>query len=139
MKRYVWVLTVGLLALTGAAPGDDPARPGTLSASGRVVGPWGPPVARGRVTRRAGAGGDGRAVATYAAGRFTLGGLAPDQDEELVIIHPGRKLGARLSVRAGDNKNPAPLEVKLQPLASAGGRVLDEDKRPIAGAPVTLL
>ena len=37
----------------------------------------------------------------------------PDQAQDLVIIHPGRKLGAQLTLPAGGGNRPAPLEIKL--------------------------
>jgi protocatechuate 3,4-dioxygenase beta subunit len=107
--------------------------------TGRVLDPEGKPVRGAQVAAPVLFGRTVLPVDTDGAGRFTLSGLAPDQEQDLGIIHPGRKLGAQLSLPAGGNRRPAPLEVRLQPLASASGRVLDEGKKPIAGAPVTLM
>jgi hypothetical protein len=65
----------------------------------------------------------------------TVYALDPTQPRQLVVYHAGRKLAGKLTVR-GDEKEP-PV-VKLTPVGSVTGRVLDGDGLPLAGADVYL-
>jgi RNA polymerase sigma factor (sigma-70 family) len=59
--------------------------------------------------------------------------LEPEKPRTLVIYHVGRKLGGHVVIR-GDETGP--VTVKLQPLGTVTGRILDADGQPIAGADV---
>jgi RNA polymerase sigma factor (sigma-70 family) len=54
---------------------------------------------------------------------------------EVVALHPGKKLGGRVTVQ-GDEKEPVALT--LGPLGAVKGRFLDPEGAPLAGAKVTL-
>jgi hypothetical protein len=90
---------------------------------------------------------DGRAVAGAEVsgltsddqGRVTVSGLDPQQSHELVVTHPERLLAARTVVPPSSDKKPLTREVRLQPMGSAAGRVLDEAKKPVPRAAVQLL
>ncbi len=56
-----------------------------------------------------------------------IGRLKPVRPRVLVLRHDGRKLAGTVDVRGDD---PAPLAVKLEPWATAVGRLVDADGRP---------
>ena len=56
--------------------------------------------------------------------------LEPGRDRTLVFIHEDKKLGKVLQVH-GNEKGP--LTVKLEPLGTVTGRMVDEAGRPMAG------
>jgi hypothetical protein len=64
---------------------------------------------------------------------FTALGLDPDRPRTLLALHPGRTLGAVMTLR-GDEDAPV---LKLQPCASIAGRLLDADGRPLEGVEVS--
>jgi hypothetical protein len=97
----------------------------------RVTGPDGKPVAGARAAGLT----DDSVVTRLAADRLTLGGLRPDGDRALVVIHEGRRLGAVAAV-CGDSDRP--FEVKLEPLGAVTGRLVDDDGKPLAGRAVAL-
>jgi RNA polymerase sigma factor (sigma-70 family) len=59
--------------------------------------------------------------------------LDPPNPRILAIYHPGRKLGALVTVR-GDEKEPVPA--KLGPLGRLTGRLIGKDGKPLAGMEV---
>jgi len=65
-----------------------------------------------------------------AEGRYEVTGLAPEHDTVIDVIAADKALGTTVEVPGAAAK---PLEVRLQPLASLIGRVLDEEGKPIAG------
>jgi protocatechuate 3,4-dioxygenase beta subunit len=66
---------------------------------------------------------------SLATAECTLHMLDPKMPRLYVFYHPGRKLGARLSVGGAE---PGPLAVKLMPTGTVTGRVLDASGRPVA-------
>ena len=75
-----------------------------------------------------------------AAGHYTVGGLAPDQSMVVDIIDAKQSFGATMEIpdAAAAGAKAKALEVRLLPLRSLSGRVLDEDGKPISGAVVRL-
>jgi RNA polymerase sigma factor (sigma-70 family) len=63
---------------------------------------------------------------------FTVRGFDPRRFHHLVFLHQDR-LGAVLNLK-GEVKEP--LTVRLAPLGSVTGRILDEDGQPVVGGPV---
>jgi hypothetical protein len=59
--------------------------------------------------------------------RVTLRAVDPKKPRWLVVLHPGRQLGASLDVRAGDGE---PVTVRLGPTGTITGRVLTPEGRP---------
>jgi protocatechuate 3,4-dioxygenase beta subunit len=73
------------------------------------------------------------------AGELTLGGLRPGTRYQFAIVVPERNLGTFLDFTAPHpDAKPMPLRINLEPMASLGGRVTDEDGMPIAKAIVRL-
>jgi hypothetical protein len=67
-----------------------------------------------------------------------VGGLNPKRSREMLFFHNEKGLGYHAEIR-GDTKGP--LTIKLQPLGSASGRIVDKAGQPLAGlalAPYTL-
>jgi RNA polymerase sigma factor (sigma-70 family) len=64
---------------------------------------------------------------------FSLQALDPCAPRQLLFLHKERKLGGHLTLR-GDEKD-APT-VKLEPLATVKGRLLDSEGQPMAGVQV---
>jgi hypothetical protein len=98
----------------------------------QVVDPEGKAVAGAQIV--------GPAVSSFsdAEGKVILSGLEPQRSHELLIVHQGRKLGAKVVISSQDEK-PAVRKIELQPLGSVTGRVLDESKMPMPGALVQLM
>jgi protocatechuate 3,4-dioxygenase beta subunit len=67
---------------------------------------------------------------TLKTADFTVHGLNPKRTRQLLFLYPERGLGLYQEIR-GDEAGP--LTVKLQPLGSASGRVVDKDGQPVAG------
>jgi RNA polymerase sigma factor (sigma-70 family) len=97
---------------------------------GSIVGPNGKPL-------------DGVQVAGLSAtepprvltsGAFSLTGLRAAGKRLLVFIHPEKKLG---NVQIISGKEDKPLMVRLEPLATIAGRMVDEDGKPMAGLTIT--
>jgi protocatechuate 3,4-dioxygenase beta subunit len=65
---------------------------------------------------------------------FTVSGARPGQPRALFFVHPEKKL-AKVERLRGDEKEP--LTVRLEPLGTITGRVLDADGRPWAGLKVS--
>jgi RNA polymerase sigma factor (sigma-70 family) len=98
--------------------------------TGRVVGPDVQPLDGIRVAGLAAVEGPEQ----MKSPAFTLTGLS-NRQRLLVFYHAEKKLGAVFEVRAD---TPEPLVVKLQPLGSVEGRVIDTEGEPCAGLEVTL-
>jgi RNA polymerase sigma factor (sigma-70 family) len=62
-------------------------------------------------------------------------GLEPGKPRRMVFFHPERKL-AVVVMLAGDEKQP--IVVKLRPVGSLAGRLVDADGKPLAGVMVDL-
>jgi RNA polymerase sigma factor (sigma-70 family) len=67
------------------------------------------------------------------ASEFTLYGLEPGKTRTLLLDHPKKNLAARREVK-GDERGP--VVVTLEPAASAVGRLVDDDGRPVADADI---
>ncbi|MBI1914174.1 MAG: sigma-70 family RNA polymerase sigma factor [Planctomycetes bacterium] len=125
-----------LLINPGANPGpitqDVGLRP-ALAVRGKVVGPDGKPltgvVAHGLMQEWA------YASEPLKDDTFAVRSFNPRRPRNLVFTHAARKLGAFVTV-AGERKDP--LVVKLEPLGSITGCILDEDGKPVAGMTVRL-
>ena len=106
--------------------------PNPLVVRGVVLDPEGKPAAGVMVGSLD--GWDSSLTRTNDAGRFLLRpSLAPDQPLAIQAHVPERNLSALLV--PGDVEGD--LTIRLQPCGTIGGRVVDQDKRPIAGARVT--
>ena len=99
------------------------------TVSGTVVGPDGKPVEGVRIYTTwnglVSPPPEGR------PGRFTLKAINPANPQPFFLYHDGRKLGAAILPRGDEPKD---YTVRLQPLGTLTGRVLDEDGRPVTGA-----
>jgi protocatechuate 3,4-dioxygenase beta subunit len=61
--------------------------------------------------------------------------LMPGEQRIVLLHHEGRRLGKLATVKKDDDTG-GPVVVKLAPLATISGRVLDADGNPIAGATI---
>jgi hypothetical protein len=61
--------------------------------------------------------------------------LNPEKPRTLVVFHPEKKLGGTVTIR-GDEKEP--LIVKLAPMGTVIGRLLEADESPLFGATVSV-
>jgi hypothetical protein len=103
-----------------------------LAKTGSVLGPDGQPLSGVTALGLNAVGFGPRTLETTA---FTLWGLDPDRPRSVVFYHPRRKLAALVVVRGEDKE---PLQVRLQPLGSIRGRLVDPDGKPIAAAQIYL-
>jgi RNA polymerase sigma factor (sigma-70 family) len=78
----------------------------------------------------------GRGAQKLEAASFKVGGLRSLEPRALFFIHPEKKLG-KVQKLYGDEKEP--LTVRLEPLGTLTGRVLDADGRPWAGLKVSAM
>jgi RNA polymerase sigma factor (sigma-70 family) len=99
--------------------------------AGTVTDPDGRPLAGVRAT------GLGPIPALFGGGAhqletasFTVGGVRPGEPRALFFLDPEKKL-ARVQKLSGNEKGP--LTIRLEPLGTLTGRVLDADGRPWAG------
>ncbi len=67
------------------------------------------------------------------AAEFTLYGLEPGRKRTLLLDHPKKNLAARYEVKGNER---TPVVVTLEPAASAVGRLVDEDGRPLANVEI---
>ena len=72
---------------------------------------------------------------TDDAGRCELIGLDPAQSHTADILHPGRKIGARVIIPPHP---AAAVAARLTPLGTVASRVLDDAGQPLEGASVLL-
>lgn len=70
-------------------------------------------------------------------GAFVLDDLDPSFQYDVRVLDPQCRLGSFLQLSQLDRPK-APLTIQLKPLAAAAGHVVDEKRRPIAGAVVRL-
>src|SRR5262249_37670290 len=105
----------------------QPAKP----LKGKVVGPDGKPFAGATAYRLA----QGMLSQVLADDNFTVQGLNPRRGHDILFVDKDRKLGAFLTVK-GEIKER--LTIRLEPCGSVGGRLLDQDGEPVAGAVVRL-
>ena len=73
-----------------------------------------------------------------ADGFFTLARLSREHRSHFLVLQAGRGLGAKMIFDPGKNPTPAALEVKLYPTQTLNARVVNENKKPVAGAHVSL-
>jgi RNA polymerase sigma factor (sigma-70 family) len=98
------------------------------SVTGTVLGPDGKPLAGALVKGL---------TAIYPrptplqTATFTAVALDPRESRQLLFVHLKQKLAGKLVLR-GDEKGE--VRVRLEPWGALGGRILDEDGRPVAGA-----
>jgi protocatechuate 3,4-dioxygenase beta subunit len=71
---------------------------------------------------------------TDAEGKFTLGGLKPTQEYELIFTNRQHKWAARFLASISTDEKPLALEIHLQPMVPVVGRVVDENGNPIPRA-----
>lgn len=69
------------------------------------------------------------------APEFTVTGLHPKIDRELIVEAPAEKLAAYRLIRAGESD---PIALRLAPYGAVAGRLLDEDGEPLAKAMIGL-
>jgi hypothetical protein len=113
-------------------------RPG-VTVKGRVVGPDGELVpdtwifSRIHLGPRAGLfqtlSGERHGVAR--GGKFQLHGLDPDSEVPVTFLEPKRKLGATVRF-SGKSAGDESIAVKLEPCATATGRLVGTDGKPLA-------
>jgi RNA polymerase sigma factor (sigma-70 family) len=72
---------------------------------------------------------------TLPAATFTATALNPQHPRTLIFYHEERKLAAHVVLR-GDEKEP--VSVRLQPVGTLTGRVVDPEGKPVEGAKVRL-
>jgi hypothetical protein len=63
--------------------------------------------------------------------KFTLSAVDPQAPETYFFQHPGKNLGAAIILKGNE---PDDFTVKLQPMATITGRLVDEDGEPIKKA-----
>jgi hypothetical protein len=66
----------------------------------------------------------------FPDGRFRLEGANPHRTYRALFVHPGRRLGAVAELK---DDSRGPVEIRLQPAATAKGTVVDGQGRPAAG------
>ncbi|HKB37854.1 MAG TPA: sigma-70 family RNA polymerase sigma factor [Gemmataceae bacterium] len=98
--------------------------------AGSVVGPNGKPMAGVEV---AGLYPGSTSTEKLGEAGFTLKGLQAGGKRVFIFLDSGRKLGKLQEVLGGEK---GPLVVRLAPLGTLTGRVLDVDGQPLAGARV---
>jgi RNA polymerase sigma factor (sigma-70 family) len=98
-----------------------------LTRKGSVTGPDGKPLAGATVY---GLVPHPFAYSTLTTADFTVGGIHPKRTRQLLFIHKEKGLGHYQAIR-GDEKGT--LTVRLQPLGSASGRVVDKNGQPLPG------
>jgi RNA polymerase sigma factor (sigma-70 family) len=104
------------------------------SVRGRVVGPDGKPLAGVLVAGRTAVRKVGERDSERLTGPdFTAVGLDGRQPRMLVFLHEEKRLARAVMVR-GDERGP--LTVRLAPLGTLTGRLVDAKGRPVAGARV---
>jgi RNA polymerase sigma factor (sigma-70 family) len=69
-----------------------------------------------------------------SSSKFTVRGLQKSQPRSVVLLSKDLKLGKVQDVRADE---AGPIQVRLEPLSSVTGRVVDAGGRPLAGLHVT--
>jgi RNA polymerase sigma factor (sigma-70 family) len=65
---------------------------------------------------------------------FTIRSFDAHRPRALIFFHPDKKIGKAMVVRSAES---SPLRVRLEPMSSVSGRVIDAKSRPSAGALVT--
>jgi RNA polymerase sigma factor (sigma-70 family) len=99
--------------------------------AGRILGPDGKLVAGAQATGLT----DSLTPTRLATDKLTMPGLRKGQNRALVVLHPQRKLGAVATV-SGDSDQP--FEVKLGPLGTLTGRLVDVDGKALPDRKVLL-
>jgi protocatechuate 3,4-dioxygenase beta subunit len=77
----------------------------------------------------------GRSPEKMATAEFTASALHPTKQRLLLFVHPAKKLGRVFTIPAGTSE---PLRIRLEPLGSLAGRVVDAEGKPLAGRKVTV-
>ena len=107
----------------------------------RVVDAQGQPLAGARVDiRDPNRPFDAAPGRTDTEGRFTVAGISSDQSTVVDVIDAKESLGATIEIPDADSgdANRPELEVRLEPLVSVTGRVLDDEGKPLGNAVVSL-
>ena len=98
-----------------------------------VVDPAGNPVAGLKTNGRSGRSSYDRDE--MAKPESEAANLMPAEERILLLRHEGRKLGKVMTVKKGDDAT-GPVVIRLAPLATITGRVVDADGSPIPGATI---
>jgi RNA polymerase sigma factor (sigma-70 family) len=69
---------------------------------------------------------------------FEITGLEPGHPRSLSITHKGRKLAGSVVVGDAEMKSDEPVVVRLVPIGSIKGRLVDDDGMPLSGASVRI-
>jgi beta-lactamase regulating signal transducer with metallopeptidase domain/protocatechuate 3,4-dioxygenase beta subunit len=99
----------------------------------RIVDVDGKPVSGAKTLGRTSRGSYDREPLKSDEGEVT--NLYSDEERTVAFVEEGRKTGMAIRVRKGIDRN-APVIVRLEPLASISGRVVDADGTPVSGATV---
>jgi RNA polymerase sigma factor (sigma-70 family) len=107
----------------------------------RVVGAAGQPLAGARIDiRDPNRPFDSAPGHTDTEGRYPVAGISSDLSTVVDVIDAKESLGATIEIPDTDSggANGSELEVRLEPLVSLAGRVLDDDGKPLGDAVVSL-
>jgi RNA polymerase sigma factor (sigma-70 family) len=124
-ENYHALVMIEPSAKTDQLTRDVALQPGR-TLKGSVVGPDGKPLAGATVF---GLAPHHFQNSTLNSADFTIRGINPRRTRQLLFVHKEKGLGFYRELR-GDEKGP--LTIKLQPLGSVSGRVVDRDGQPIA-------
>jgi hypothetical protein len=107
------------------------------SLSVNVIGPNGKPYSGYYVAGQTGSARDNMSwMVPKSSPTFTVRGLDKSRPRGVVLLSKDSKLGKYQEVHGDD---AGPRQVKLEPLSSVSGRVLDADGRPLAGVHVQVV
>ncbi len=104
-----------------------------ISVSLRIVDETGAPVMNSVVWGRNPEGSDDGDHNVYNQSVIRIGGLEPGNPRTVLIQERQRKIGAVLSVAPNAKESSAEIVVKLLPMATLTGRLLDNDGQPAKG------
>jgi RNA polymerase sigma factor (sigma-70 family) len=76
-----------------------------------------------------------REISAAVEGMFRLEGADPEQTYRAFFLEPKRRLGAVVELKCDPN---GPVEVRMQPTATAKGVVVDHKGRPVKGTQILL-
>jgi protocatechuate 3,4-dioxygenase beta subunit len=141
---FIFPAVIGLAFSAPQADTNKVSKPATATISGRVVDILGAPVAKARVNAELVPASRSYTCGTSADGKFTLPGLDAGR-YRIVVERSGylRKVfesrtatGDGTLVTLTPRQEMTDVVVHLTPEATITGRVLDEDRDPVANVPV---